>query len=72
VSEILGRPDLYSIFVQVVTIPQLVAWTLQEKATLLNSVLSSELDNEQVFQDYFLNLKLLSDLHTTHFPLSSV
>jgi hypothetical protein len=53
VSEILGRPDLYSIFVQIVTIPQLDAQTLQEKATLLDSVLSSELGNEQVYPHYF-------------------
>jgi hypothetical protein len=48
VSEILGKPELYSIFVQVVTIPQLDAQTLQEKATLLYSVLASEIGSEQI------------------------
>jgi len=47
VSEILGKPELYSIFVQVVTIPQLDAQILQKKATLLYSVLDySVLDSK--------------------------
>jgi hypothetical protein len=46
VSEILGRPDLYALFVQVVTLPQLDAQTLQEKTSLLFSVLD-EIDRER-------------------------
>lgn len=48
VSEILGKPELYSILVQVVTIPQLDAQTLRKKATLLYSVLDSKFSNEQI------------------------
>lgn len=48
VSEILGRPELYTLFVQVVTIPQLIAQTLQEKAALLNSMLDSEFGSEHI------------------------
>lgn len=39
VSGVLGRPDLYTLFVQVVTLPKLDAQTLQEKTSLLFSVL---------------------------------
>ena len=46
VSEILGRPDLYGLFVQVVTLPQLDAQTLQEKTSLLLSVLDA-IDHER-------------------------
>lgn len=45
-SEILGKPELYSLFVQVVTIPQLDAQTLQENAALLYSVLDM-IDREE-------------------------
>lgn len=43
VCEILGRPDLYATFVQVVTIPALTAATLQDRARLLTAVLAAEL-----------------------------
>jgi hypothetical protein len=46
VSDILGKHELYTLLVQVVTIPQLDAQTLKEKATLLSSVLTSELGHE--------------------------
>lgn len=46
VSEILGKPELYTLFEQVVTIPHLDAQTLQEKATLLYSVLDT-IDREE-------------------------
>jgi hypothetical protein len=39
VSEILGQPELYTLFVQVVTLPQLDAQTVQERASLLSFVL---------------------------------
>jgi hypothetical protein len=39
VSEILGRPDLYTRLVQVVTIPELSAPVLRERAALLSAVL---------------------------------
>jgi hypothetical protein len=39
VSEILGQPELYTLFVQVVTLPQLDAQTVQERAALLSIVL---------------------------------
>ena len=39
VSEILGRPDLYATLVRVVTIPELTAPVLTERAALLLSVL---------------------------------
>lgn len=48
VSDILGRPELYPIFVQVVTIPQLDAQTLQENAALLYSLLDAEFGSEQI------------------------
>jgi hypothetical protein len=41
VSEILGRPDLYAALVQAVTIPQLDAPTLQEKAAIVYSLLDA-------------------------------
>jgi hypothetical protein len=41
VSEILGRTEFYTLFVQVVTLPQLDAQILQEKASLLASVLDT-------------------------------
>ncbi|HAE83408.1 MAG TPA: hypothetical protein DEV72_02495 [Ktedonobacter sp.] len=41
VSEILGRTEFYTFFVQVVTLPQLDAQILQEKASLLASVLDT-------------------------------
>jgi hypothetical protein len=46
VSEILERPDLYTLFVQVVTLPQLDVQTFKEKTSLLFSVLD-EIDRER-------------------------
>ncbi len=42
----MGEPDLYTLFVQVVTLPKLDAQTLQEKTSLLFSVLD-KIDRER-------------------------